>query len=522
MSGFLRGNKALLGAASGSGGAESRAVPRDVEHFVQLIGAMSDATDLAEALERGVNSFVEAAGFAYGAVWMPDDDGTLVRQHEAGPMVATLSAALPARQVQAGSGYLGQVYRSRQFTIVDNLPSRSDDRARAAVGTGMIAGVFHPIVADNHVIAVLEYYRDSRLDIDVSRAAKIAALSKIADLAVFRVMAQAQLTEVADDRLAVTTVVAEMSQAQDVDAAIRTSLETVRRVFEWTYGSYWTIDEESDVLRFCLESGSASEEFRKVTQAASFAPGADLPGRAWRTRDLVFVQNLAGLTDCVRAPAAGRAGIRSGICFPIMAGGRVIATMDFFSTKTLTLSESRASALRNVQQLVSQRIESLQRASMESENARGLLDTVSQLRAATTDAQQVAHEAVARAGTMTGEVDSLGQASAAIGDVIKIISSIADQTNLLALNATIEAARAGDVGKGFAVVASEVKDLARETAQATGQVAEQIAAIQANTASVASGIHATSEIIGRMDSVQARIGAVIESQAAMASQIAMH
>jgi methyl-accepting chemotaxis protein len=94
---------------------------------------------------------------------------------------------------------------------------------------------------------------------------------------------------------------------------------------------------------------------------------------------------------------------------------------------------------------------------------------------------------------------------------------IADQTNLLALNATIEAARAGELGKGFAVVASEVKDLARETANATQRVSDQIAGIQANSRSVTSGIHATSEIIGQLDAVQARIGNVLEEQARMAS-----
>ena len=97
---------------------------------------------------------------------------------------------------------------------------------------------------------------------------------------------------------------------------------------------------------------------------------------------------------------------------------------------------------------------------------------------------------------MTTEVESLGQASTAIGEVIQVISGIADQTNLLALNATIEAARAGELGKGFAVVASEVKELARETAKATQRVTDQITSLQASSESVSAGIHTTSGIVG--------------------------
>ncbi len=503
---------------------ESATVPRDVENFTALISAMEGASDVKEALRRGIDAFVAEAGFAYGAVWTPGPDNTLTRLHETGPLAQRAGAVLPASHISlAAAGSLGQAARSRQPVFVNVLAAQGgDDRARAALSAGMQAAVWHPVVQNGNLVGVFEYFSRTPLDVDEARAGKIAALAKVADLAVFRIIAQSQLQEVADDQSAVNTVVAEMSQARDLETAVRTVLETVRTAFGWAYGSYWRIDEERNILRFWLDSGSIGDEFRQVTLSASIAEGAGLAGRAWKTRDLVFVPEIADLTDCVRAPAAERAGVKSGVCFPIIIGGRVIATMDFFATRTLKLSDSRASALRNVQQLVSQRIESLQRAETEAENSRGLLDTVSQLRAATMDAQQVANEAVARAGTMTGEVDSLGQASAAIGDVIKIISSIADQTNLLALNATIEAARAGDVGKGFAVVASEVKELARETAHATGQVAEQIAAIQANATSVAAGIHATSEIIGRMDSVQARIGAVIETQAAMASEIANH
>ena len=120
------------------------------------------------------------------------------------------------------------------------------------------------------------------------------------------------------------------------------------------------------------------------------------------------------------------------------------------------------------------------------------------------------------ASAMTTEVEALGNASAAIGDVIRIISGIAEQTNLLALNATIEAARAGEVGRGFAVVANEVKELARETAEATQKVSDQITGIQASSQQVAAGIHATSQTIGQLDTVQARINEVLEDQARMA------
>jgi methyl-accepting chemotaxis protein len=94
-------------------------------------------------------------------------------------------------------------------------------------------------------------------------------------------------------------------------------------------------------------------------------------------------------------------------------------------------------------------------------------------------------------------VAKLGDSSAEIGNVLKVITSIARQTNLLALNATIEAARAGDAGKGFAVVAGEVKALAQSTASATDDdIAKMIAAIQSDAGEAVTMIRDIGDVVG--------------------------
>ncbi|WP_205413114.1 methyl-accepting chemotaxis protein [Austwickia chelonae] len=140
--------------------------------------------------------------------------------------------------------------------------------------------------------------------------------------------------------------------------------------------------------------------------------------------------------------------------------------------------------------------------------------SIEEIAAAAGRAAQVAEEAAREAADTASIVDKLSTSGVLIGEVMKSITSIAEQTNLLALNATIEAARAGEAGKGFAVVANEVKDLARQSAEATEDISAKVLGIQEDAAATTTALQKITDVIGRINETQSTIASAVEEQTA--------
>ena len=249
-----------------------------------------------------------------------------------------------------------------------------------------------------------------------------------------------------------------------------------------------------------------------LTQAEAIADG-DLTGEEVQ---VVSKDELGDLTTAINKMHSK---LRS-VIESISANAQQVASAseEFSATsQQITANSEETSAQANVVSAATEEVNrNLQTVATSTEE---MSATIGEIAKNASSAARIAGEALEAATQTNATITKLGQSSAEIGQVIKVITSIAQQTNLLALNATIEAARAGEAGKGFAVVANEVKELAKQTAKATEDISQRIAAIQTDSKGAVEAIGRISEIIGRVNDISTTIATAVEEQSATTSEM---
>lgn len=182
-----------------------------------------------------------------------------------------------------------------------------------------------------------------------------------------------------------------------------------------------------------------------------------------------------------------------------------------------TATEEMSSNFHSVTAAMEQSSSNVQMVAAAAEE---MAATVAEIAQNTDKARSVSEAAVLQSRHASEKMVALGESTRKIGRVTEMISEISEQTNLLALNATIEAARAGEAGKGFAVVANEIKELARQTSTATGDIRSQIEEMQSTAGTSMKDIENIAAVIAEINAIITGIATAVEEQSTSTNDIA--
>ncbi|MBV8678392.1 MAG: GAF domain-containing protein [Planctomycetaceae bacterium] len=346
---------------------------------------------------------------------------------------------------------------------------------------------------------------------------------------------RSQLEEANSNARAIFKIIEALGRVTSADEAVIAAIETVREAFGWVYGSYWAMDPVDRSLRFSLESGSVNEEFRQITATARFREGEGLSGRAWEARELIFVANLADMKDCCRAPIARKAGVRSGICFPIIVADQVIGTMDFFALETLTPSPERLEVLRSVARSVSSAVERLRGQDQLKQQARSVQRQVDEILAVvaaaakgdlTREVTVRGDDAIGQIGVglqrlftdLRGNMEVIGSTAQTLSGASVELSSISQQ---MSSNAESTSAQAGvvsaaseEVSRNIQTMVTSVEEMGASI-QEIAKNASEAASVAATAVQIADKTNAT---VAKLGESSAEIGKVIKVITAIARQ----
>jgi len=146
--------------------------------------------------------------------------------------------------------------------------------------------------------------------------------------------------------------------------------------------------------------------------------------------------------------------------------------------------------------------------------------TINEISKNAASARNISVETSSQIENASEQVNQLGHVAEEIDNFTEIITDISEQTNLLPLIEPIEQPKAGGAGKGFAVVANEIKELARQTADATKDIREKINNIKHSASGTASEIKNITSSFNDVNEIVTSIATAVEEQSVTTKEIA--
>ena len=270
-----------------------------------------------------------------------------------------------------------------------------------------------------------------------------------------------------------------------------------------------------DLAEYLVEVADAAERLSQgdLSAAVQSRSDEDILARS-------FARMSASLRGVFERLARQAASLRQASQLLHDVSGEVSAGLADVTANATTVAAAADAMSANMAAVSSSAEQSSAGIGTVAESAEQMTATIGEVARNAEAGRKITGAAVDTVDSASRRVDELGRAARQIGTVIDVIIDIAEQTKLLALNATIEAASAGDAGKGFAVVANEVKELARQTGEATERIRASVAAIQESTSSTVSEIGEIQGVIADANENVTSIAAAVEEQATTTGDIA--
>lgn len=424
---------------------------------IQVITAVGRDTNTSTVVRSALNAVKTAFGYNYGACWMIDKR----LQHttfaaEAGSLGPAYDHINATDHYQKGRGITGRTWEAADVIFIPDLSVIKDSELiRTARAAGAVAAVSFPFIVDEEVHGVLFFF-------------------------------SFQPVSPSDERL--------------------NALRNIGRLVGQAFSRLLDLERETREREALHHS---AERILTVVQAAQRGDlTLEIPSSGDNAIDQVarglgeFFTNLRHSIRCIMQNANA-----------LTASAEELSQLSARMLNHSAETSNNAAGATVASKEVSENIEGIASGSEK------MLASICAIADSAGQAASSIRSAVATANDTSQTIGKLVASSAHIGAIVKAIESIAKQTRLLALNATIEAARAGESGRGFTVVANEVKELARETADATSQISEKITTIQKDTAGAVRSIAEVTQVVGRVSDISSTIAATVENQSSTTRRI---